>query len=110
QSAINLPSSTTNRSLFMTGAQGLVDQMDRLSGIVVDQNSIVNEQLDIFSEEANNLVQKISELNKQVASKSALNLNNVDHSVLNERDQAIKELAELVDIETLDGENGEKLV
>ncbi|TMS84333.1 flagellar biosynthesis protein FlgK, partial [Pseudoalteromonas sp. S980] len=52
QSAINLPSSTTNRSLFMTGAQGLVDQMDRLSGIVVDQNSIVNEQLDIFSEEA----------------------------------------------------------
>lgn len=110
QSAVNLPSSTTNRSLFMTGAQGLIDQMDRLSGIVVDQSSIVNDQLDIFSQEANNLVQKISELNKQVASQSALNLNSVDHSVLNERDQAIKDLAELVDIETLDGENGEKLV
>ncbi|RRS09051.1 flagellar biosynthesis protein FlgK [Pseudoalteromonas sp. J010] len=110
QSAVNLPSSTTNRSLFMTGAQGLIDQMDRLSGIVVDQSSIVNDQLDIFSQEANNLVQKISELNKQVASQSALNLKSVDHSVLNERDQAIKDLAELVDIETLDGENGEKLV
>ena len=110
QSAANVPSSTTNRSLFMTDAQNLVDQMDRLSGIVVDQNSIVNEQLDIFSTEANNLIQKISDLNKQVAGQSGGDMNNVDHSVLNERDEAIKDLSKLVDIETIDGKNGQKLV
>ncbi|WP_440055610.1 FlgK family flagellar hook-associated protein [Pseudoalteromonas sp. T1lg65] len=110
QEALNLPSSSTNRSLFMTSAQNTLDQLNRLSGIVVDQNTIVNDQLDIFSEEANNLVQKISQLNKEVASKAASDVNNVDYGVLNERDQAIKDLAELVDIETLDGENGEKLV
>jgi len=37
----------------MTDAQNLLDQMDRLSGIVFDQKNIVNEQLEIFSDEAN---------------------------------------------------------
>ncbi|WP_125563903.1 MULTISPECIES: flagellar hook-associated protein FlgK [Pseudoalteromonas] len=110
QEAMNLPSSTVARSLFLTDAQNLIDQMDRLSGIVFDQSNIVNEQLSIYSDEANNLIQKISDMNAQVA---ALNGNNSDgsgSSLLNQRDQAIRDLAELVDIETLDGKNGEKLV
>ncbi|KNC66104.1 flagellar hook protein FlgK, partial [Pseudoalteromonas rubra] len=110
QEAMNLPSSTVARSLFLTDAQNLIDQMDRLSGIVFDQSNIVNEQLSIYSDEANNLIQKISDMNTQVA---ALNGNNSDgsgSSLLNQRDQAIRDLAELVDIETLDGRNGEKLV
>ncbi|MCF2859354.1 flagellar hook-associated protein FlgK [Pseudoalteromonas sp. SMS1] len=110
QEAMNLPSSTVTRSLFLTDAQNMIDQMDRLSGIVFDQNNIVNEQLSIYSQEANNLIQKISDLNGQVGALNANPDNDNASSVLNERDQAIKDLAELVDIETLDGSNGEKLV
>ncbi|MDK2598406.1 flagellar hook-associated protein FlgK [Pseudoalteromonas obscura] len=110
QEAMNLPSSTVTRSLFLTDAQNLIDQMDRLSGIVFDQNNIVNEQLSIYSQEANNLIQKISDLNGQVGALNANPDSDNANSVLNERDQAIKDLAELVDIETLDGSNGEKLV
>lgn len=110
QEAMNQPSSTVTRGLFLTDAQNLVDQMDRLSGIVFDQGNIVNQQLDLFAEEANNLIEKISDLNGQVASLNSPSGTKASSSVLNERDQAIQDLAELVDLETLDGPNGEKLV
>ncbi|ALO41420.1 flagellar hook-associated protein FlgK [Pseudoalteromonas phenolica] len=110
QEAMNLPSSTVTRSLFLTDAQNLVDQMDRLSGIVFDQNNIVNEQLSIMADEANNLIQKISDLNDKVVAVELQSGITSGNSVVNERDEAIKDLAELVDIETLDGPNGEKLV
>jgi flagellar hook-associated protein 1 FlgK len=110
EEAMNLPSSTVTRSLFLSDAQNLVEQMGRLSGIVFDQNSIVNEQLSIMADEANNLIQKISDLNDKVAAVEMQTGITSGNSVINERDQAIKELAELVDIETLDGPNGEKLV
>ena len=94
----------------MTDAQSLIDQMDRLSGIVLDQKSIVNEQLEIFSDEANSLIQSISTLNQNIAAVNGTNNAADASSTYNERDKAIRDLSELIDIETLDGPNGEKLV
>ena len=110
QEALNQPSSSVARSLVMTDAQSLVDQMDRLSGIVLEQQGIVNEQLEIFSEEANSLIQNINTLNQEIAVVNATNNASSASSIYNQRDLAIRELSELVDIETLDGPNGEKLV
>ncbi|MBQ4862013.1 flagellar hook-associated protein FlgK [Pseudoalteromonas sp. MMG013] len=110
QEAMNQPSSRVTRGLFLTDAENLTEQMDRLSGIVFDQGNIVNQQLDLFANEANNLIQKVSDLNAQVASLNTPTGTKASSSVLNERDQAISDLAELVDLETLDGPNGEKLV
>ena len=110
QEALNQPSSTVARSLVMTDAQSLIDQMDRLSGIVLDQKSIVNEQLEIFSDEANSLIQSISTLNQNIAAVNGTNNSADASSTYNERDKAIRDLSELIDIETLDGPNGEKLV
>lgn len=110
QESLNQPSSTVARSLVMTDSQNLIDQMERLSGIVFDQKNIVNEQLEIFSEEANTLVQNISKLNKQVAAVNGTRNAADASSMFNERDHAIRKLSELVDVETLDGPNGEKLV
>ena len=110
QEALNQPSSSVARSLVMTDAQSLVDQMDRLSGIVLEQQGIVNEQLEIFSEEANSLIQNINTLNQEIAVVNGTNNASSASSIYNERDLAIRELSELVDIETLDCPNGEKLV
>ena len=46
QEALNQPSSTVARSLVMSDAQNLIDQMDRLAGIVSEQKAVVNEQLE----------------------------------------------------------------
>jgi len=110
QEALNQPSSTVARSLVMTDAESLVNQMDRLSGIVFDQQSIVNEQLEIFSDEANALIQNISSLNQDIAAVNGTSNAADASSTYNERDKAIRDLSELIDIETLDGPNGEKLV
>ncbi|PKG65391.1 MULTISPECIES: flagellar hook-associated protein FlgK [Pseudoalteromonas] len=110
QEALNQPSSTVARSLVITDAQSLIDQMDRLSGIVLDQKSVVNEQLEIFSDEANSLIQSISTLNQNIAAVNGTNNAADASSTYNERDKAIRDLSELIDIETLDGPNGEKLV
>jgi flagellar hook-associated protein 1 FlgK len=110
QEALNQPSSTVARSLVMTDAESLVNQMDRLSGIVFDQQSIVNEQLEIFSDEANALIQNISSLNQDIAAVNGTSNAADASSPYNERDKAIRDLSELIDIETLDGPNGEKLV
>ncbi|WP_338363070.1 flagellar hook-associated protein FlgK [uncultured Pseudoalteromonas sp.] len=110
QEALNQPSSSVARSLVMTDAQSLVEQMDRLSGIVLEQQGIVNEQLEIFSEEANSLIQNINTLNQEIAVVNGTNNASSASSIYNQRDLAIRELSELVDIETLDGPNGEKLV
>lgn len=110
QESLNQPSSTVARSLVMTDAQNLLDQMDRLSGIVVDQQSVVNEQLEIFSDEANTLIQNISSLNEQIAAVDGTSQESLSSSLYNERDKAIRDLSELIDIETLDGPNGAKQV
>ncbi|WP_404338853.1 flagellar hook-associated protein FlgK [Pseudoalteromonas mariniglutinosa] len=110
QESLNQPSSTVARSLVMTDAENFLDQMKRLSGIVSEQKKTINDQLDIFSDEANNLIQNISKLNSDIVAVHG-SRNEADASSLyNERDKAIRDLSELVDIETLDGPNGEKQV
>ncbi|URQ91345.1 flagellar hook-associated protein FlgK [Pseudoalteromonas sp. SCSIO 43101] len=110
QESLNQPSSSVARSLVMTDAQSLIDQMERLSGIVADQQTVVNDQLDIFSEEANDLIQTISELNTKIASVDGTSQESGSSSLYNERDKAIRDLSELIDIETVDGPNGSKQV
>lgn len=110
QEALNQPSSTVARSLVMSDAQNLIDQMDRLAGIVSEQKAVVNEQLEIFSEEANTLIESISSLNQEIAGVHGTRNEADASSAYNERDKAIRDLSELIDIETLDGPNGEKQV
>ncbi len=110
QEALNQPSSTVARSLVMSDAKNLLDQMDRLSGIVLEQKKVVNEQLQIFSKEANTLIENISSLNQEIVGINGTNSASDASSAYNERDKAIRDLSKLIDIETLDGPNGEKLV
>ncbi len=110
QESINQPSSTVARTLFFNDAKGYIEQLDRLSGIVFDQKTIVNDQLEIYANEANAIIEKISNLNQEIAAGSAGANGGGLNTSLNERDKAISELAKYIDIETLDGPNGEKLI
>lgn len=110
QEALNQPSNNVTRSLFFTNAENFVNQMDRLSGIVSQQKSVVNDQLGILADEANGLIEKISELNNQITAVHGKKDQADASSVYNERDKAIKDLSELMNLETLDGPHGEKLV
>jgi len=110
QEALNQPSSTVARSLVMSDSESLLEQMDRLSNIVLEQKEVVNQQIDIYSDEANALIENISALNKKIASVDGTNKAADASSTYNERDKAIRDLAELIDIDTMNGDNGETLV
>ena len=110
QEALNQPANSTTRSLFFSNAQGFVDQLHTLSGTLSEQQQTVNDQLYSLSQEANGLIGKISELNSKIAAVHGRDSQASASNLYNERDLAIKELSELVNIETTDGPHGEKLV
>jgi flagellar hook-associated protein 1 FlgK len=109
QSASDSPSSIAARQLIISEAEGLLGTFQTLNGLVLDQGSTINEQLDIFTNETNNLVQNIAKLNKSISSGTTDSTRN-PNALLSERDESLRQLAELVEISTLDGSNGEKLV
>ena len=110
QIANNEPATLANRQLIIGSSQALLDKFNTLSSLVLDQDNFVNQQLDIYTNEANALIEQISSLNIDIASFGTGASAPVPLDLLDKRDLAIQKLSEMVEIRTLDAENGEKLV
>ncbi|NQZ11837.1 MAG: flagellar hook-associated protein FlgK [Algicola sp.] len=110
QSASDDPSSIAARQLVISEAEELLGTFQTLNGLVLDQGTTINEQLDIFANETNNLIQNIAKLNRNINSIGLANANQNPNALLSERDESLRKLSELIEINTLDGANGEKLV
>lgn len=110
QGASDDPSSIASRQLVISEAEGMLGTFNTLNSLVLDQGSTVNEQLEIFTDEVNNLIQNIAAMNKNITGLGVANSATNPNALMNERDEALRQLAELVEINTLDGNNGEKLV
>ncbi|MEH8021331.1 flagellar hook-associated protein FlgK [Rheinheimera metallidurans] len=110
QIANNEPATLANRQLIIGSSQALLDKFNTLSSLVLDQDNFVNQQLDIYTSETNGYIKQIADLNLQIASFGTGASRPIPLDLLDKRDLAIKNLSEMVDIRTLDAENGEKLV
>ncbi|HEY9042761.1 MAG TPA: flagellar hook-associated protein FlgK [Rheinheimera sp.] len=110
QIANNEPATVANRQLIIGSSQALLDKFNTLSSLVLDQDNFVNQQLDIYTAEANAYIKQIADLNIEIASFGTGASRPVPLDLLDKRDLAIKNLSEMVDIRTLDADNGEKLV
>jgi flagellar hook-associated protein 1 len=110
QIANNEPATVANRQLIIGSSQALLDQFSTMSSLVLDQESFVNQQLDIYTSETNGLIKRIADLNLEIASFGTGASRPLPLDLLDKRDLAIKDLAEMVEIRTLDAANGEKLV
>jgi flagellar hook-associated protein 1 FlgK len=109
QSSADDPSSIAARQLVISEAEELLGTFQTLNGLVLDQGTTINEQLDIFANETNGLIQNIAKLNKSIngiGTSSGQNPN----ALLSERDESLRKLSEMIEINTLDGARGEKLV
>ncbi|KUM52392.1 flagellar hook-associated protein FlgK [Rheinheimera sp. EpRS3] len=110
QIANNEPATLANRQLIIGSSQALLDKFSTLSSLVLDQENFVNQQLDIYTSETNGYIKQIADLNIEISSFGTGNSRPVPLDLLDKRDLAIKNLAEMVEIRTLDADNGEKLV
>ncbi len=100
------PASITQRELVLSQAGATLAQMRDVNSFLSNQERLFNEQLDLTVDSANTLVRSIGAINDQLNYIPASANSGERHTLLNERDEKIRELSELVNISTLEDPNG----
>ncbi|MDR9499356.1 MAG: flagellar hook-associated protein FlgK [Hydrogenovibrio sp.] len=104
----NLSNNTTNatsRRQVIEEVGNMESMLSNLSNVLTETNKQVNNQIDDLSEEVNNRLMKINELNQQV-SRAVKTGVQAPNDLLDQRDQAIKELSGYMDIKTFRQQDG----
>ncbi len=105
QSAANSPSSLPARQLVLSEAEGLVTRFQSLDARLRDQLDGVNRQIAGEVDAINQLAGSIADLNARLGPMQAGDANT--NALLDQRDELLRQLAEQVDISTVqDGELG----
>ncbi|WP_233078051.1 flagellar hook-associated protein FlgK [Rheinheimera soli] len=110
QTAINDPTNAASRQLVMGNAQTLLNRFNTLSSQMTAQNKYLTQQLETDAADANEQIGVIARLNQEIFAYGNNPAKPPPLDLLDKRDQAIKELSVLVDINVLDAENGDKQV
>lgn len=100
------PASITQRELVIGQANSTLSQMQDMSQFLSNQERLFNEQLDSTVDKANHLILSISKINEQLNFIPANATTGERHTLLNERDEKIRELSELLNVSTLEDPNG----
>lgn len=100
QNGADDPSSSPARQLVLTEAESLSNRFNNLQGRLVEIGQNINREVDSVIERVNDLSKNIAELNRSIAEKSGAAGNEPNDS-LDKRDEALRELSELVNIQTV---------
>lgn len=110
QTANNDPVQPANRQLVIGSAQSLVNRFEGMSNLLKEQEVFINDQFDIYVNEANDMIKQIAIFNKDIAAYGNGATRPVPLELLDKRDLAILNLSKMLEINVLDAANGEKLV
>lgn len=102
--AVNNPSSEAERSEFMNDARKLADRFTSLAEDLNNAQMYNDSKIEESLKHANELIASIANFNKQLRSTEDKNTTET-YNLVDQRDQAIKELADLMDIRTYQDEN-----
>ena len=102
QAAIDDPSSLPARQVVISESQGLVDRFHSINDRLDDANNIVNGQLGVMATQITTLAEGIAELNIQIQFATATAQGNYPNDLLDKRDLALKDLAEIVSINIIE--------
>lgn len=104
QDATTTPSQVTSRSVVLAKASTLAGTFHQINADLTDTRRAVDTQIGVNIGEINGLTRKIAEFNTQIKSAESSGQNAND--LRDQRDLAINELAERIDISTLDRSDG----
>lgn len=110
QTANNDPVQPANRQLVIGSAESLLNRFEGMSNLLKDQELFINDQFDIYVNEANDMIKQIAIYNKDIAAYGNGATRPIPLDLLDKRDLAILKLSEMMEINVLDAANGEKLV
>ena len=109
QTAADDPTNLGSRESVLGEAQGLLHRMSTSSDYLLAKEEELNLEFDAQVSQANELIQNIGDLNQKILSMQGAS-NDQPNTLLNERDKAINQLAEMMSIEVRENKNGTKAV
>jgi flagellar hook-associated protein 1 len=106
QEANDFPSSVPARSVLLTSANTLVDRFGLLQDRFIDLNDQTNSNLEDVAAEITARAASIAELNAQISVQIGAGNGNLPNDSLDRRENLIKEISELVDVNVVYQSNG----
>ncbi|WP_111643285.1 flagellar hook-associated protein FlgK [Marinimicrobium alkaliphilum] len=110
QNGADDPSSLAARQLAITEAESLSTKFNALHDRLADIESSINREVSAVTSEISSLAQSIGELNRSITEKSAAVPGGSPNDLLDKRDEALRKLSELVNIQVVQGGDGEMSV
>ncbi|ADC71450.1 flagellar hook-associated protein FlgK [Thioalkalivibrio sp. K90mix] len=99
----NDPTSNAARTVFLTEAESLAERFKAIDGRLEEQRRIVNGQIETNVKEINQLAESLAGLNREIVAKSTQGTPN---DLLDQRDRVLNQLAEKVDLTTVEQDDG----
>lgn len=107
QDANNDPGSVTARQLVIAEANAMTTKFNDFSEYLMEQRATVNERFKLSVEQANKVVQGIADFNKKILSIGPTARENGQlNTLLNQRDQELRKLAEYGDFQVQEFDSG----
>ncbi|WP_019590345.1 MULTISPECIES: flagellar hook-associated protein FlgK [unclassified Thioalkalivibrio] len=97
------PTSSAAREVFRTEAESLVERLGSIDSRLQEQRDIVNNQIKTGVQEVNDLAESVADVNRAIVSGSTQGSPN---DLLDQRDRLVNELAEKVDVRTVEQDDG----
>src|SRR5690606_9888365 len=106
QQASQDPASIPGRQVVLNDAESLVDRFNALYSQLTGINSTINNRLDSLTSEATSLAQVIAQLNQNIVDSTGSGLGSQPNALLDKREEAIRQLSELVGVRAVAQSNG----
>jgi flagellar hook-associated protein 1 FlgK len=100
----NAPTNAAQRRIVAQDGQGLAQQFSGIANQLGQLQTDAGQQLTSLASSANQLAQQVAGLNQQIANTQTGT--GADNALLDQRDAAVKQLATLVDVNTVNQGNG----
>ncbi|MEX2475156.1 flagellar hook-associated protein FlgK [Marinobacter sp.] len=107
QNAAEDPGSLPQRQLVMSEAQQVVNRFQAMNQELVQQRESVKTQMQQGAKDANTLLKRIAELNLSISESPGLAEGKMPNNLLDKRDEALRELSELVGIRVSETEGSQ---
>lgn len=107
QNAAEDPTSLPQRQLVLSEAQQIINRFQGINNEFVQQRESVKTQMNQGVDDANSLIQSIADLNRDIAESPGIAQGREPNSLLDKRDEKLRELSEIVGIRVVQAEGSQ---
>jgi len=100
------PNGLEQRTVFLETADNMINQYNRLYDNLEIQYASINNDIVNTAQTITTLADNIAQINEQISIVTGGNIGDNPNDLLDQRDQAISELSQYVDVSTVDTDNG----